>query len=373
MRRNIIRYAGVILMLFLFKATHAQNLVVNAFIPPGALIQKEQLWNVIISNPGTSARSCQLSLTILNKANGSRMLTALTNMIVVPGGTRQIQVADVMPVVYNSLNEHVQLGGAGFLPVGLYQVCYEAVGDKGMSYGSSCVDVQVDVLAPPQLIFPENKSEVKEQYPVFNWIPPAPLTLVPKLAYEYKLVKVNKNQTGADAIRDNVPVYRAGKLPNPAFNYPASATALEKQQVYAWQITAQTTGADIKSDVWTFSITDKEETKLRSVDGTAYTKLAIKNEQVSYTVVSKTLKFSWNNESLDSLFQIRVLDVTGGNHIPVSIKEKAVPVFSPGNNLVDMDLPQAGDFIQKHMYEFCLTDKQGQEWKMLFEYNKKKK
>lgn len=373
MRRNIICFAGVILMLILFKATHAQNLVVNAFIPPGALIQKEQLWNVIISNPGTSARSCQLSLTILNKTNGSRMLTALTNMIVVPGGTRQVQVADVMPVVYNALNEHVHLSGHGLLPVGLYQVCYEAIGDKGMSYGSSCVDVQVDVLAPPQLIFPENKSELKEQYPVFNWIPPVPLTLAPNCVYEYKIVKVNKNQTGADAIRDNVPVYRAGKLPNTAFNYPASATALEKLQLYAWQITAQTAGADIRSDVWTFSITGNEETKQRPVDGAAYTKLAMKNSQVSYSVVPQTLKFSWNNESLDSLFQIKVLDVTGGNHIPVSIKEKAVPVFSPGINLVDLDLPQAGDFIKNHMYELCLTDKQGQEWKMLFEYKGKNK
>jgi len=373
MRRTIKYYAGIVLILLMFEGTNAQNLVVNAFIPPGALIQKEQLWNVIISNPGTNARSCQLSLTILNKANGSKMLTALTNLIVVPGGTRQIQVADVMPVVYNALNENVRLSGNGFLPVGLYQVCYEAVGDKGMSYGSSCVDVQVDVLAPPQLIFPENKSEVKEQYPVFNWIPPAPLTLVPNCLYEYKIVKVNKNQTAADAIRDNVPVFRAVKLPNPAFNYPASAPALEKRQPYAWQIAAQSAGVDIKSDVWSFSITDKEDSKLRPVNGDAYTKLARPNERVRDSVVAETLKFSWNNECLDSTFQIKVLDVTGGDHIPVTIKEKLVPAFLPGINLIDLNLPKAGIFIQNHMYEFSLTDKQGQEWKMLFEYKGKKK
>jgi hypothetical protein len=357
----------------MFTAAQAQNLVVNAFIPPGALIQKEQLWNVIISNPASSARSCQLSVTILNKANGQKMLTALTNMIVVPGGTRQIQVADVMPVVYNALNENVHLSNYGFLPVGLYQVCYEAIGDKGISYGSSCVDIQVEVLAPPQLIFPENKGEVKEQYPVFNWIPPAPITLVPNCTYEYRIVKVNKNQTAADAIRDNVPVYRVDRLPNTSLNYPASATALEKQQLYAWQITAQTGGADIKSDAWTFSITDKEEAKAKPVNGTAYTKLAKKNEQTGYSVVSQTLQFSWYNESIDSLFQIRVLDVTGGNHIPINIKEKAIPVFSPGINLIDMDLRRAGNFIQNHMYEFCLIDRQGREWTMLFQYKGKKK
>lgn len=373
MRRNIICYAGAILLTFLVKATQAQNLVVNAFIPPGALIQKEQLWNVIISNPGSAARSCQLSLTILNKANGSRMLTALTNMIVIPGGTRQLQVADVMPVVYNALNEHVHLNGHGLLPVGLYQACYELVNDKGMSLGSSCVDVQVDVLSPPQLIFPENKSELKEQYPLFNWIPPAPLTLMPNCVYEYTLVKVNKNQTAADAIRDNMPVFKTGKIPNPTLNYPASATALEKQQLYAWQISARSAGTDIKSDVWTFSITNNEQSKLKPADGAAYTKLARNNERVSYTVVSQTLKFSWNNESLDTAFQIKVLDVTSGNHLPVSIKENALPSFSPGNNLIDMDLPKIGDFTRNHMYEFCLTDRQGLEWKMLFEYIGKKK
>lgn len=369
--RRTISYAGAFLMLFLVKVAQAQNLVVNAFIPPGALIQKEQLWNVIIVNPGSGVHSCQLSLTILNKANGTKMLTAITNTIVVPGGTRQIQVADVMPVAYNALNENVHLSSHGFLPVGLYQVCYEAVGDKGQSYGSSCIDVQVEVLAPPQLIFPENKSEIKEQHPVFNWIPPAPATLVPNCTYEYKIVKVGKNQTGADAINDNVPVFRTGKLPNTAFNYPPSATALDKQQLYAWQITAQSAGTDIKSDVWTFTITDKDETKAPSVDGNAYTKLAKNNEKSSYTVVPQVLKFSWYNESLDSIFQLRVLDVTGGNHLPVTINDKAVPIFSTGSNLIELDLSKAGKFVRNHMYEFCVIDKQGQEWKMLFEYKKK--
>jgi hypothetical protein len=182
---------------------------------------------------------------------------------------------------------------------------------------------------------------------------------------------VGKNQTGADAINDNVPVFRTGKLPNTAFNYPPSAAALDKQQLYAWQITAQSAGTDIKSDVWTFTITDKDETKAPSVDGNAYTKLAKNNEKSSYTVVPQVLKFSWYNESLDSSFQIRVLDVTGGNHLPVTINDKAVPVFSTGSNLIELDLSKAGKFTRNHMYEFCVIDKQGQEWKMLFEYKKK--
>jgi hypothetical protein len=359
--------------MMLFRTVHAQDLVVNAFIPPGALIQKEQLWNVVISNPSSSARTCQLSLTILNKANGNKMLTALTNNIVVPGGARQLQVADVMPVVYNALHEQVSLGGQGLLPVGFYQVCYELVSNKGASYGSTCVDVQVDVLAPPQLIFPENKSELQEQQPAFSWIPPVPLALVRNCTYEYKLVKVNNNQTAADAIRDNAPVFRVGRLTNVAFTYPASALALEKKQLYAWQITAQAATADIKSDVWTFSLAEKAPPKGAPGDGLAYTKLVKRGEQVSYSVVSEGLKFSWYNEGLDSLFQIRVADVTGGDHVPLSIDEKSTPVFSPGINLVDMDLPKAGKFIRNHLYEFSLIDGQGQEWKMLFEYKGKKK
>ncbi|WP_315815039.1 hypothetical protein [Paraflavitalea speifideaquila] len=372
MKRNSIYYVSVVLTMLMFRAVHAQDLVVNAFIPPGALIQKEQLWNVVISNPSSAVRTCQISLTILNKANGNKMLTALTNNIVVPGGARQIQVADVMPVVYNALHEQVTLGGQGLLPVGHYQVCYELVSNKGASYGSTCIDVQVDVLAPPQLIFPENKSELQEQQPAFSWMPPAPMALVRNCTYEYTLVKVNNNQTAADAIRDNAPVYRVGRLTNIAFTYPASAMALEKKQLYAWQITAQA-ATNIKSDVWTFSVADKVPPKGTPGDGLAYTKLARKNEQVSYSIVAQGLKFSWYNESLDSLFQIRVVDVTGGDHIPVSINEESIPVFSPGINIVEIDLAKAGKFIRDHLYEFSLIDKQGQEWKMSFEYKGKKK
>ena len=373
MQRNIIKYVGFFVALLLFNGTRAQDLVVNAFIPPGALIEKEQLWYVIISNPAPATRSCQVSLTILNKANGNKMLTALTNSIVIHSGTRQVQVADVMPVVYNALNPAVQLGGNGLLPVGLYQVCYELVGDKGQSYGSACVDVAVEVLAPPQLVFPENKSELKEQQPAFSWMPPVPITLVRNCTYAYKIVKVGSQQTAADAISNNVPVYTAARLPNTALTYPASAPALEKKQWYAWQITAQIATADIKSDVWSFTITDNEQPKAQPGDGIAYTKLAGKGGQVSYSVVSQTLRFSWYNEGLDSVFQISVLDVTAGDHLPVSISEKAIPAFSPGSNLVDVDLPRAGKFIPNHMYEWNLVDRQGQVWTLLFEYKGKKK
>lgn len=371
MKRMIIYYAGAILTMLMFKGVRAQDLVVNAFIPPGALIEKEQLWNVIISNPTSTPRSCQISLTVLNKANGNKMLSAVTNNIIVPAGTRQIQVADVMPVIYNALNENVNLTGQGILPVGLYQVCYELV-SKGVANGSSCIDVQVDALAPPQLIFPENKSELHELQPAFSWIPPAPMTMVRNCTYAYTLVKVNANQTAADAINDNAPVYRTFRLTNTALTYPASSPALEKQQLYAWQIIAQTSTANIKSDVWTFSIIDSEQVKLQPGAGTAYTKLAKKNERVSYSIVSKTLRFSWYNEGLDSLFQIRILDVTGGNHIPLKIKEEAIYKFSPGINLINMNLQEVGKFIQNHLYEFTLTDKQGQEWKMFFEYTEKR-
>jgi hypothetical protein len=68
-----------------------------------------------------------------------------------------------------------------------------------------------------------------------------------------------------------------------------------------------------------------------------------------------------------------MLDVTTGNHTPVSMSEKSIPVFAPGFNLIDMDLPHAGKFITSHMYQLSLIDKQGQEWTMLFEYKGKKK
>ncbi|MDI3321391.1 hypothetical protein [Pinibacter soli] len=350
-----------------------QDLVVSAFLPPGALIEKEQLWNVIIANPLSTPRHCQLSVTILNKSNGQKMMTALSGSIVVPTGARQMQIADVMPVVYNSLSNDIDLSSPGFLPVGLYQICYEVLEGKEMaSGGNTCVDVQVDVLAPPQLIFPENKSAVKETQPLFSWVPPVPLSLVRNCTYEYKIVKVGGNQVPADAIRDNVPVYASSRLANTTLPYPAFATALEKQQLYAWQITAQSSTSNLKSDIWTFTIEDENDPTVLPDEGNTYTKLAKGYDKAGYSIVQQMLKFSFFNESADSVFQITIADVTSSAGIrQVKLNKDKQPQFLRGLNLVDMGLEEQGKFIKNHMYEFTLIDKIGQEWKMLFEYKGK--
>ncbi|PSL46350.1 hypothetical protein CLV51_103328 [Chitinophaga niastensis] len=360
--------AALLVILTFYMQAMSQQLIVNAFIPPGGLIQKELLWNIMIANPAAATESGHISLTIINKINGQRMLTASSGYLVVPPGARQLQVSDVMPVVYNALSADINLGGYGFLPVGSYQVCYNFSSEKGFVLGSTCVDATVEVLSPPQLVLPENKSTLKETNPSFSWIPPAPAMLVKNCTYEYKLVKVNELQSPKDAVNSNVPVYTAANLAAPFMNYPSFAGTLEKGQPYAWQITAVSAATRIASDVWTFTLKDPDSKDNKAGDGSVFSRLLKEGQGQGYAAVTSVLKFEFNNDSNDSLFVMKLTDISSGKHTDIAFQQELFPKFKPGKNQVVVDLAGTGLFKRNHFYEFELTDAAGEKWKMKFEF-----
>lgn len=350
----------------------AQDLLVQAFVPEGTLIQKEQLWNLVITNPTATPQSGLVSLTIVNKSNSQKIMTAVTNSISIQGGAKLYQVSDLMPVFYNALSSEINLNESGFLPVGEYQFCYEFVGTKGNRSGISCVDARVEWVTPPQLIAPGNMSMLDSNTHMFSWVPPSPSQLMGNCTYSFRIVSILPNQDAANAIKDNTPFYEVSGLTSSFHSYPRSAPELEVDKHFAWQVTANTASSKSESEVWEFT-TNKNAAKQLGSDGSAYTKLERAGNGVSYSVVSQYLQFSFTNDGVDSLFVLKIYDVSLGRRNEVKIARDAIPKFLQGVSIVRMDLPSIGEFEKGHMYELVLTDRLRQEWKMMFQYGNVRK
>lgn len=359
-------------MAFLNRSLGQEMTVYNPMASSGGIYQKEQLWTLIVTNLHTAPKTGQLSLTVLNKASGQQVLTAISRLLIFQPGTRQVQVSEVMPVVYNALNADVDLTGGFLLPAGAYKLCYEVIGEKGLLFASSCTDVRVEVLSPPQLVLPANKSAIRQAELAFNWMPPVPANLLKNCAYDLKLVEIATGQTAAEAVRDNMPLYTAAKIKQTMLVYPASAIGLKRGVQYAWQVVANSGSTSIPSEAWNFTITEDNAAAPGS-ETSSYVKLARSNESQSYAVTGNQLRFSYINDGSDSLFSMKIIDHGSREEAKVyTLTEEQVPVLRPGMNLVDIDLSKVARFVKGRIYEFRLTDRQGVDWKMMFEYKGKK-
>jgi hypothetical protein len=229
-------------------------------VPPSGVVQKNQLWNMVLVNNGNQPIVLGVDLTLLSTVDNRPVMTASSRQWQMAKGVLQLKPADLAPIQYNYLSSifNVDLNPNGLLPIGNFIACYSVytkTDKQKVPLVEDCVPVEVQPLSPPLLNLPANEAVVETAYPQFNWLPPAPLQLFNNLSYDFILVQVNKGQSITEAIQQNIPVYNAHHLDKSFLNYPASNKSLDTGRIYAWSIVARNNGQFVaQSETWTFRV-----------------------------------------------------------------------------------------------------------------------
>lgn len=264
MMKKIIIIATAVLPLFL-KA----QVTVSVQLPPGGMIQKDQLWNLVVMNNTNEMLDVIVSLNLQDAVTGQVVLSAGTRNFIVGKGVKVLNYRDIQPVQYNYLA--AELSG-NYIPLGSYVACYRAFKREKLNdpLADECVRVNINPLSPPLLNAPADKSVLQTNYPQFSWVPPAPAEMFSNLNYDISVVEVLEGQSPAEAIVNNVPVYINGNIKNPFENFPSSYVALEQGKNYAWQVTARNGfNYSAQTEVWTFTLQSPDSAKT-PVSGSAY-------------------------------------------------------------------------------------------------------
>lgn len=233
-----------------------------AILPAGGIYLRSQLWNVSVSNTGTTTVEATLHLDLKDIQTRQTVLSAQSAPFRVPPGVKKIEVSAIEPIVYNyGPGIRADRSSNGLLPVGKYQVCYQLIwtyGESQTAVADDCDEIEVEPLSPPVLTMPENDSIVDRAHPNFTWVPPAPLSMFGDLQYDVLISPVFDGQSITDAIQQNLPLQQSSGLHQPFFSYPLQGPQLETGKRYVWQIIARD-GAQYaaKSEVWTFRTGDK--------------------------------------------------------------------------------------------------------------------
>lgn len=333
------------------------QVTINAQLPPGGMIQKEQLWNLTLISNQTDALNIIIKFTLQDAFTNQEVMSATTGAMILSQGIKILTNEAAQPVFYNY--DAPEFTGS-FLPVGSYIACYQVFqqhGEDELPLANQCIQFSIDPLSPPLLNLPDNNSKVETPYPVFVWMPPAPIDMFSNLTYDILVTVVEDGQAPSEAIEYNTPLYSNSGLTQPNDNYPASFTKLDTGKVYAWQVIARNGFSYAgKTEVWTFMVT-APTVPVNAPSTTGYV-LMEDGLRDTYFISGKQLNLKYNSQDNTHLGAINFYDGTG------TLIQTVNKNILQGDNYFDFDL--SASFQTNTTYTVSITTINGRSQILLF-------
>ena len=348
------------------------QVVVTTQLPPVGLHLKSQLWTLTLVNTGAVPAQVQLEVSFTEAFSNQRVFTGVTSFFTIPKGAKALRHADVQPVQYNLTDPNYQLdaGVDGFLPVGVFQVCYSVLavnGDAVVRVAEECETVSIEPLSPVQLTYPFDGEVVSGLYPVFSWLPPAPLQLFTQLQYDWKVVEMVGGQLATDAVQENIPLVFQGGLGQQLMQYPVGAQALDTGRRYAWQVVVRNGGNVVsQSEAWTFTYAPLTQNGSAAESIAQFVRMKPREEEGA-VIVSDQIRILYEHELSDSLVGLRLYKLDGARKQPVALQVSQL-VVSHGLNPIVLPAKGASWATAGKQYLLEVMNSRGQRHYLPFKF-----
>lgn len=350
------------------------QLAATIFFPSTGMLDKQQLWNITVTNIGTVSLPVRIEVLITEQNTGQAVMSASTDLIDCPPGTKQLSAGLIGSIQYTSLNPNYRIdpGPTGLLPIGVFNVCYQFQTNWGKQVLQQCEPLTVVPLSPLLLQTPENFTILSNPYPAFTWLPFSSTQSLSNVTYSLKLVEIYPNQSASDAMEKNIPLFAASNLVETNFLSVGGSPVLEKSKQYAWQVSALSDTRDIaKSEVWNFSMAkDVDSTKVL-VTPAAFARMRKRGEdEGGYAVFWGDIRIAYTNETSDSTWSVRLQDVSTPASSLITLKHLDSTRMQRGENLIRIPAGQLSQLKDKHIYLLEVFNSRREVWQLKFEYRK---
>ncbi len=211
--------------------------------PPPYRFNIASLWNVTLIN--TTAGTYNLTLFgEARKSNNEFIVSAITKQFVLrPLETKVVNASDIQPITVDygggsAIKEIIRTTGS--LPAGEFNICvYARDADSGnANVGFDCLTISVENFSQVELISPINESTVEDQYPVFTWLPPTPVSANQNLKYTLSIYEILSRQTAYSSVQSNPAFFELDKIVNTVYKYPAASRRFQSEKKYAARVKA---------------------------------------------------------------------------------------------------------------------------------------
>ena len=337
-------------------------------VPPAGVLVKNQLWNMVLVNPGNSILNVRIGLVLLDEKTNQPVLTASTAPVTLPKGAKQLQARDFSPITYtyNGAAYQGDRDPNGMLPIGTYQACYTVINVfKDVPMAENCIQLNVDPLSPPLLNTPADEANIYTPYPQFTWLPPTPITIFNDLSYAMVLVEVLPGQGKADAIQMNIPVYSGGFITDLFLNYPSSYRSLDTGRLYAWRVVSLNNGTPAAmTDIWTFRVVTPPKPVLPGPKNT-FVELA-RGLGPSVSSSGETLMVTYDNSPADTTVSYTITCVDDPRNPTL---QRGQLSLSRGANFLSIPLQKSAGWSTRKVYLFQFTNSRKENWTIKFTWS----
>ncbi|MEM9919107.1 MAG: hypothetical protein AAF990_13480 [Bacteroidota bacterium] len=257
------------------------------------------------------------------------------------------------------------LAQSGGLPNGQYIYCYRFLdAASGRTMGNFCQENASIEFRLPELIYPFDRAELQDLFPVLSWRPPIPLR-GNALTYHLRLVALEEGQNPLLGINSNLPLVDKQHLRSLSFPYPPTAIPLQENIQYAWQITAFWEHIEVgRTDVWTFSIQPPKAADEPPPKEESYRLVKRKLEGRNYFFTDK-IYFAYDNRAYDQKLDYQIYLKNDKSQ-----KIDALPSFelSPGMNYLTLAVRKKMDLQRGAQYVLMIKDKYQRNHYLEFTY-----
>lgn len=345
---------------------------IQTTLPTTGLVQKNQLWNLVLLNNSNSNLEGRLEMVLLDRQTSQELITATTGVFILSRGSQAVNVNKLNPVQYNYIGMEPDQHINNLLAVGAYTVCYSFVRnpntDKRELLAEECVAFDVEPLSPPVLSFPADSSILETPPTQFSWMPPTPAALLSRVHYEVLITEIQPSQQPAEALEENTPFYSNDIAPDNFITYPAALPAFEKDKWYAWQVVARDDKSYAgKSEVWVFKVASPQQLP-DILNGIPYVQLKM-NGGDKTVAPNGILRFYYFNQLGDARMEASVADLTEKT---TSDPVKLTVDMVRGQNYIQKDLSRLINFQEGHVYMLTTVNGAGEKWYVMFEVKKYK-
>lgn len=359
----------IVFILLCWAGQHSQAQVV---IRPMALnnpfFKFEQLFQIQLLNTSSEAINGLIQVQLIDKQGGAIFQMNSLPLSLKKGATinsGQINWEGGLSLASQALSS--TLHQFGRLTSGQYSYCYRFINQaNGRTLGSHCQESTTINFQLPALVYPQNSQSINTPFPVLSWRPPMPL-FGAALNYSLRLVALQEGQSRIDAIHSNLPLLEKYNLKTIALPYPPTTIPLQKDQQYAWQVTAYWQSVEIgKTEIWQFSLTEPINNKGQKPISF---RLAKRKMGAAYYVFSdKEIPFGYDNYEAATLLNYKIYPKNKPNHLLANLPKIAL---KPGLNQLTLKVDNRLKLKHNESYILEIINKKGTSFFLGFKYKKK--
>lgn len=282
------KYFFSLFLFIAFSSINAQVSVVNANINEYN-ISKSSLSQITVSNIGSS---CVVKVkTTLRNSSNELLLTMTSLPVTLKQGVNIFTSSNLnySQVVYSGSPQGNYLKNLHRLPSGAFNYCVTLIPISGLEEGDEyCQSVDASQDDQMYLVSPADEEVIFTPTPILLWMHTEPFNILsPGEFFRLTLVELNDNQTPADGVISNVPIFISNYVGKHQVPYPADAKTLEQGKRYGWIVQKISQGNVIAStEAWEFTLSKEVKPKdhmyvdlKKKLDGSIY---KVQNDRIFF-------------------------------------------------------------------------------------------